>query len=153
MDQLVLEDAEGPWLVARGVEVDGRRLSLPSGLSTRNLVAAKRIEVARPPKPGNQPAAEGGSGSLPVDITIKALNLPDIALGEAVTGWPGCQRRRQGQRGCEGVAAVGAIRPTVARTDGTPAKCWRSLVFAPDQNKLDIDLKASEPSGGFWQTC
>src|SRR5262245_33395546 len=138
MDQLLLEDSQGPWLAARGVEIDWSPLSLLSRTFNAELVAAKRIEVARLPKPGSQPPENGGSTSLPVDIAIKAISLPDIALGEAVTGGQVASVAAKGNASVKASPLSVQSDLTVDRTDGTPGQIFASVAFAPDQNKLDI---------------
>ena len=149
MDQLVLEDADGPWLAARGVKVDWSPLSLLSGAFKADLVEAERIEVARLPKPGEPKPASKGSGSLPIDIAVQGINLPDIALGEAVTGGQVASVAAKGDAAIKASPLAIKSDLTVERTDGVAGQVLASLQFAPDQNKLDIDLKASEPSGGI----
>ena len=47
VDHVVLEDREGPWLVARKVAVDWSPLALLSRNFSADRVAAERIELAR----------------------------------------------------------------------------------------------------------
>ena len=85
------------------------RNSLPPSAS--RLRACQNRGTSRP--------AEGGSGALPVDITIRALNLPDIALGEAVTGGQVASVAAKGNAAVKASPLSVQSDLTVARTDGT----------------------------------
>lgn len=149
LDQLVLEDSEGPWLAVRGIKVDWSPTSLLWLKFDAEKVAAERVEFARLPKPSTQPPAEGGSGSLPVDVSIGALDFPDIALGQPVTGGQVASIAAKGKAMAQASPLTVNADLTVSRTDGTAGEVLAAIDFAPQDNKLDIDLKASEPSGGI----
>lgn len=145
---LVVEDEEGPWLVARNVAVDWSPLELLSRTFSADRIFAERIEVARTPKPANVPKEDKGPFSLPVSIDVQRIDLPDIALGPALAG------------GVASVAATGSARAeasplqivsrlNVARSDGRAGSIDASIDFAPGENRLDIDVSASEPQGGI----
>ncbi|RLP27167.1 translocation/assembly module TamB domain-containing protein [Mesorhizobium sp. YM1C-6-2] len=148
LQSLVLEDADGPWLVARNVAVDWSPLKLFSATFAADRIYAERIEVARTPKPASKPKEEAGSFSLPVSIDLKQIDLPDIALGPALAG------------GVASVAAKGSARAeasplqvvsqlNIARSDGRAGAIDASIDFAPDENRLGLDIRASEPQGGI----
>ena len=98
LQSLVLEDADGPWLVGRNIAVDWSPLKLFSATFDADRIFAERIEVARMPKPVSEPKEDAGSFSLPVSIDLKQIDLPDIALGPALAG------------GVASVAAKGSAR-------------------------------------------
>ncbi|RRI07042.1 translocation/assembly module TamB [Mesorhizobium tamadayense] len=148
VDHVVLEDRAGPWLVARRVALDWS----PTGLLSRNFnaerIAAERIELARLPQASQQPS-QGGSTSLPVSIDVREIDLPEIALGQELAG-----------SGIAELAAKGSLKAdpsplaietvlNVARHDGKQGNVDAKVHFAPADNKLDLDLKASEPAGGI----
>jgi translocation and assembly module TamB len=148
LGSLVLEDEEGAWLVARNVAVDWSPLKLFSATLTAERIFAERIEVARTPKPASQPKEDQGYFSLPVSIDLRQIDLPDIALGPALAG------------GVASVAAKGSARAeasplqvvsqlNLARSDGRAGNVDASIDFAPDENRLDIEVRASEPQGGI----
>ncbi|MDQ6433376.1 translocation/assembly module TamB domain-containing protein [Mesorhizobium sp. LHD-90] len=150
LDQLVLEDSEGPWLAVRGVEVDWSPTSLLWLRFDADRIAAERVEFARLPKPSAEPApTKSGSGSLPVDVSIGALDFPDIALGQSVTGGQVASIAAKGKAMAQASPLTVNADLTVSRTDGTAGEVLAAIDFAPQDNKLDIDLKASEPSGGI----
>ena len=99
-------------------------------------------------RPSSEPKEEAGSFSLPVSLSLKEIDLPDIALGPELAG------------GVASVAAKGSVRAeaspleveselNVARTDGRAGNVDASIAFVPDENMLDIDIRASEPQGGI----
>ncbi|MFI0843318.1 translocation/assembly module TamB domain-containing protein [Mesorhizobium sp. IMUNJ 23232] len=149
LNQLVLEDSEGPWLAVRGIEVDWSPISLLWLKFDAERVAAERVEFARLPKPSSKPPAKSGSGSLPVDVSIGALDFPDIALGQPVTGGQVASIAAKGKAMAQASPLTVNADLTVSRTDGTAGEVLAAIDFAPRDNKLDIDLKASEPSGGI----
>ena len=149
MDWLVLADAQGPWLVVNGVEVEWSPTALLWGRFDAERIATYRVEVVRLPTPTGEAPVEGGSTSLPVDISIYDLNFPAISLGSAVTGGQIASVSANGKAMAEGSPLTVAADVRVSRTDGTPGELQASIDFARDQNRLEIDLKASEPSGGI----
>ncbi|WP_217569624.1 translocation/assembly module TamB domain-containing protein [Mesorhizobium sp. GbtcB19] len=148
VDHVVLEDRAGPWMVARKVALDWSPTALLSRNFNADRLAAERIELARLPQPSQQPS-QGGSSSLPLSIDVKAIDLPEIALGQELAG-----------SGIAELAAKGSLKAdpsplavesvlNVSRHDGKQGNVDAKIHFAPTDNKLDLDLKASEPAGGI----
>ena len=140
---IVLEDAAGPWLAARDVSIDWSPLSLLSSTFDADRVSARRVELAR------LPASEGGDGGggLPVDIAVRAIDLPDIALGEAIAGGIA----RLSARGALSARAAPLdvdLDLSVARTDGRDGSVEAKIRFAPDEDVLDVAVEGSEPADG-----
>src|SRR5688572_15216346 len=143
LQSLVLEDTDGPWLVARNVAVDWSPLRLITKTFQADRVYAERIEVARAPKPVSKPEEEAGAFSLPFSIDVRQIDLPDIALGPALAG------------GVASVAAKGSAQAetsplrvvsqlNIARSDGRAGSIDASIDFAPGENRLGLDIRASE---------
>ena len=148
VDHVVLEDADGAWLAVRGIEVDWSPGALLSSTLRADRIYAKRIELARLPKSEKKSSAESGGVSLPLSLRLAQINLPDIALGPELAG------------GVAAVAAKGSVRAeasplqveselTVTRTDGRAGNVDASVQFAPANNRIDVDIRASEPSAGI----
>ncbi|CDX50323.1 conserved exported hypothetical protein [Mesorhizobium plurifarium] len=148
VDHVVLEDRAGPWMVARRVALDWSPTALLSWNFSADRFGADRIELARLPQPSQQPS-QGGSSSLPVSIDVKQIDLPEIALGQELAG-----------SGIAELAAKGSLKAdpsplaiesvlNVSRHDGKQGNVDAKIHFAPADNKLDLDLKASEPAGGI----
>lgn len=148
VDSVVVSDGEGPWLVARGLAVDWSPSKLLSYRFDAERVRADRVEIARAPKAEPVPESQQGGGSLPVSISVRALDFPDIALGPQLAG------------GVASVAASGSLAVdanpmqvqsdlTVRRTDGRAGDVKATIDFAPGENRIDIDVRGSEPRGGI----
>lgn len=148
VDHVVLEDRNGAWLVARKVAVDWSPLALLSKNFSADRIAAERIELARLPVASTEPSKSGSTG-LPVSLDIKAIDLPQIALGQQLAG-----------SGIAELAAKGSVKVdasplaietvlNVTRHDGKQGNVDANIHFAPADNKLDLDLKAAEPADGI----
>jgi translocation and assembly module TamB len=148
-DHVVVEDRQGPWLVLRDVAIDWSPLALLSKNFSAERVAAGRIEVARLPLPGVQKGESGGQTTLPVSIDIKAIDLPEIALGEALAGAGIAELAAKGSVHADAAPLAVATDLAVTRSDGKAGMVDASVHFVPADNIFDLDLKASEPAGGI----
>ena len=150
LDNLVIEDREGAWLALRGVSVDWSPLALLTRTFRADRIAADRIEVARLPKPGTQPAKPSSSGlSLPVALDIRQIDLPEIALGEALAGTGIAELAAKGMLKAGGSPLGIETRLNVARSDGKQGTVDADIAFAPDENRLTLNIRADEPAGGI----
>ncbi|MER9654871.1 translocation/assembly module TamB domain-containing protein [Mesorhizobium sp. M0152] len=149
VDHVVVEDRDGAWLVARKVAVDWSPTELLSKRFSADRIAADRIELARPPLASTQPPAQSGTTTLPVSIDIRQIDLPEIALGERLAGSGIAELAAKGS--LKANAAPLAVETTlnVTRHDGKQGNVDANIHFSPADNKLDLDLKASEPAGGI----
>ncbi|WP_296745023.1 translocation/assembly module TamB domain-containing protein [Mesorhizobium sp.] len=148
LDHVVLEDRAGPWLVARKVALDWSPMALLSRNFNADRIAAERIELARLPQASQQPA-QGGSTSLPVSVDVRQIDLPEIALGQELAGSGIAELAAKGSfKADPSPLAVQSVL-NVTRRDGKQGNVDAKIHFAPADNKLDLDLKASEPAGGI----
>ncbi|PBC12351.1 translocation/assembly module TamB domain-containing protein [Mesorhizobium sp. WSM3859] len=148
LDHVVLEDRAGPWMVARKVALDWSPTALLSRNFNADRFAAERIELARLPQPSQQPS-QGGSSSLPVSIDVKQIDLPEIALGQELAGSGIAELAAKGSLNADPSPLAIESVLNVFRHDGKQGNVDAKIHFAPADNKLDLDLKASEPSGGI----
>ncbi|MET2825976.1 translocation/assembly module TamB domain-containing protein [Mesorhizobium shangrilense] len=148
VDHVVLEDRQGAWLVARKVAVDWSPLALLSKNFSADRIAADRIELARLPVASTQPS-QGGSTTLPVSIDVKQIDLPDIALGQALAGSGIAELTAKGAVKVDAGPLAVQTNLNVTRRDGKQGNVDAKVHFAPADDKLDLDLKASEPAGGI----
>lgn len=148
VDHVVLEDRQGAWLVARKVAVDWSPLALLSKSFSAGRIAADRIELARLPVAGTQPS-QGGATTLPVSLDIKQIDLPEIALGQALAGSGIAELAAKGAFKADAAPLALETNLNITRHDGKQGKVDANIHFAPADNKLDLDLKASEPAGGI----
>lgn len=150
LDNLVIEDREGAWLALRGVSVDWSPLALLTRTFRADRIAADRIEVARLPKPGTQPAKPSSGGlSLPVALDIRQIDLPEIALGEALAGTGIAELAAKGMLKAGGSPLGIETKLNVARSDGKQGTVDADIAFAPDENRLTLNIRADEPAGGI----
>ncbi|MGI6852308.1 translocation/assembly module TamB domain-containing protein [Mesorhizobium sp. 1B3] len=145
LDHLVVEDTEGAWLVARGVEVDWSLLPLLSSTFKAERIFVRRLEVARQPISSG---TSGGGGGLPISLAIDRIELPDIALGEALAG---TVAKLSAQGSLDALANPLNIQTSlkIARIDGVGGKLDASIHFVPSEKRLDVAVNGSEPAGGI----
>src|SRR5690606_29494484 len=112
-------------------------------------VAAGRIELARLPvsDPNAEPKNSSGATTLPVSIDIDRIDLPEIALGQALAGAGIAELSAKGSVHAEASPLDIDAVLNVARSDGKQGAVDASVHFSPADNKLDLDVKASEPAG------
>lgn len=150
LDHVVVEDRSGPWLVLRQVAVDWSPLALLSKTFRAEHVGVGRIEVARLPQQEPQPQTEpAGTFSLPVSVEVKEIDLPDIALGQALAGVGIAELAAKGSVSAQASPLAVASDLSVSRRDGKEGSVAAKVHFAPADNRLDLDVKASEPQGGI----
>ncbi|TPJ15772.1 translocation/assembly module TamB [Mesorhizobium sp. B2-7-3] len=149
VDHVVLEDREGAWLVARKVAVDWSPTALLSKSFSADRIAADRVELARLPVAGTEPPAQSGTTTLPVSIDIKQIELPEIALGQQLAGSGIAELAAKGMLKADAAPLAVQTVLNVTRHDGKQGNVDAKIHFAPADNKLDLDLKASEPAGGI----
>ncbi|MGE0503486.1 MAG: translocation/assembly module TamB domain-containing protein [Rhizobiaceae bacterium] len=143
IDHLVLTDVDGPWLVARGVEIEFSKLALLGSTFRAERLAARRIELARLPKAG----ASDGEGGLPVSIEIGGFEFPDIALGTLLVGDVAGIAASGSASAASDLSAIVA-KAIVQRTDGKAGRVDLAVDFDSAAERLDVDVVANEPSGG-----
>ncbi|HTV70386.1 MAG TPA: translocation/assembly module TamB, partial [Rhizobiaceae bacterium] len=145
LDHVVLSDTEGPWLVVRDVEAVWSPFALFSSGVDADSVRAGRIEVARLPKP--DPNASDEPFSLPVDLDIRRIDLPIIALGGELAGQV-AEISAEGSLKADASPLTIATDLNIARRDGREGTLTASIDFAPNENRLDIEVRGAEPAGG-----
>ncbi|RJT41706.1 translocation/assembly module TamB [Mesorhizobium waimense] len=148
LDHVVLEDRNGAWLVARKVAVDWSPTALLSKNFSAERIGAERIELARLPAASTQPA-QSGATTLPVSIDIKQIDMPEIALGEQLAGSGIAELAAKGSAKVDASPLAVETVLAITRRDGKQGNVDAKVHFAPADNKLDLDLKASEPAGGI----
>lgn len=146
VESVIVEDSEGPWLKLREISTDLSYLQLISKKVSADTLRVGRIEVARRPVA----AADDGSSTtfqLPVDIDIARIELPEIALGADLAGEVATLSATS-----KLVATASPLRieteAQVSRTDQRQGDLALTLVFAPDENRLDLKVEGHEPQGG-----
>ncbi|BCH31741.1 translocation/assembly module TamB [Mesorhizobium sp. L-8-10] len=147
VEHVVIEDAEGPWLVIRGAEIDWSPLALISWTFNAERIFAQRLEVARLPRSQNK-GGGGGGGGLPVSVAIDNIDLPDIALGEEIAGAVAQLSAEGSLQALADPLNIGT-ELRVKRIDGVGGDLDASIHFVPSEQRLSVAIRGSEPAGGI----
>ena len=146
---LRVSDDAGPWLAIDRMQVDwlasdilSRRLRL--GLMEADRVRIDRLPASRPVEEPAGPVGPPGLPQLPVALSLDRLEIGRLEIGPAVAGEP-VALSVKGAASLESNRAEATL--SVARIDGEQGSVDLRLVFAPDENRLEAKLEASEPSG------
>ncbi|QDG77872.1 translocation/assembly module TamB domain-containing protein [Labrenzia sp. PHM005] len=153
--RIAIADDTGLWLEAEEINLSWSPSHLLSGSLDLDAVALKRLDFNRLPhstdaaEPNNDTANTSQSSfGLPFDISLNALTVREINLGEPVLGTPiAMALTGSGTAALE--PAVFAAELSVKRIDGVDGFLTASAEFAPEDETLTFDIKASEPRGGI----
>ncbi|PWK72721.1 translocation/assembly module TamB domain-containing protein [Aminobacter sp. AP02] len=149
LDNVVIEDRQGAWLALRGVSVDWSPLALLSRTFRADKIAVERIEVARLPAGGTKKQASSGGLSLPVSVDIKQIDLPEIALGEALAGTGIAELAAKGMVRADRLPLGIETKLNISRSDGKEGVVDADIAFAPADNRIALNIRAAEPAGGI----
>ena len=146
VETVIVEDGEGPWLALREISTDISYLDLISKKVSAETLRVGRIEAPRRPVASPDDGSTG-SFQLPVDIDIEKIDLPEIALGADLAGEVATLSATS-----KLVATASPLRieteTQVSRTDQRQGDLDLTLVFAPEENRLDLKVEGHEPQGG-----
>lgn len=153
---MVLRDAEGPWLTIAGLDLTWRPWALLGGTLEVDSLVLSRVALARLPAapaaaPEAAPESDGGAlPQLPVKLRIGRLAADEIALGEAVLG----QAARFTLAGIAGSREDGGFEAgfDLVRLDGAEAKLQAKLDYDPAADALTAKIDAAEAPGGLLAT-
>ncbi len=144
---LTVSDRQGPYARLSGIEVDWSPLALLKGTFKAERVTAASVDIERAPLPPVEPAPQSTEDfSLPVEISIDDLSLPDIMLGEKLAGRTFALAARG--RGNATSNAI-SLSLTANRKDDAKALVVADIAFAPNDNILKLDASLNEPQGGL----
>ncbi|MEM8811932.1 MAG: translocation/assembly module TamB domain-containing protein [Pseudomonadota bacterium] len=150
VSSVTVSDGKGPWLALEGIALDWSPLAL-AGLSfSADRLHIDRIEVLRPPQPGESvdtPSDSGASTGLPVAIEIKSVSLKRLALGEPVAGTP-MDLRAAGNLKVDPNPLDALVNLRIHRDDDVAGSALIALEAAPERGIFDLNLTVSEPRGG-----
>ena len=149
MQRLTIADEDGIWLDLEGATLDWNRSALLRGRLDVNTLSADSITLTRLPE--SEPSAPSPEASgfaipdLPVAIDIGELSIGRFDMGEAVVG----QAAELSLNGSASLAD-GALATDLAidRLD-RPGQIAISADYAPEDERLAVDISASEPQGGL----
>ena len=146
--RLTVADAAGPWLVAEDLAVDWSPFRLLRRHVSLQSLTARRIAVSRLPAsaPGPATPIAPGQATLPVRVTIGALDVATLDLGPALLG--------TGAR----FAATGRVElPALTTGDGAVTLVrqdapGRYALTLSSGKTLSSAVSIDEPAGGLLGT-
>lgn len=146
--EITIADGKGPYLILRDLSVDWSPFALLGGTFRAQSISADQILLSRKPEPEPAPQVEDNPAPfrLPVALDIATLSLPEITLGQALTGKPVSLALDASGRADEGQMIV---RLDALRKDMPDARVKADIAFVPDQNRLTLSLTVDEPKNGL----
>ena len=155
VSQVTVADRGGVWLRIEELHLNLAPTALFTLRAKADVAEAARVVVERAPlssetPPPPKPPQDGVGGLLPdlpvgivVDrFAVQRLELPEALLGEAAV------LKLEGAADLESGGSSVSARLDVARIDDKPGRATLNAAFDPGSERLDLDLKASEPAGG-----
>ncbi|KGF71329.1 hypothetical protein LL06_00620 [Hoeflea sp. BAL378] len=144
---VMLTDAAGePWLLLKGIHIDWSPLALVSAAFEVDSLTIDRVELARLPAPGEDPA-EGGAVMLPLAFDIKRFEAADIVVGEPVAGRI-ARFEARGSAQVDGSLSTVLADLVVQRTDGVGGELTLDADYQEAEDLFNVSAKLSEPAGG-----
>lgn len=148
--QITIADREGVWLRIENAKLNWSRTALFRGrLSIQSLVA-ERIDLIRKPLPDNNlPSPEASSFSLPelpLSINIDSLDVASLHFGQDIFGLQSVVSLK-GNVSLAGGSLDSAF--DIKRLDGPGGNFTLRAAYANADQKLDLDLKVTEPANGI----
>ncbi|WP_137387816.1 translocation/assembly module TamB domain-containing protein [Rhodoligotrophos defluvii] len=147
VDELVLRDAQGPWLRIHDLTLRWNPLALLAGRFEASELAAEQVQVARRPVPA-ETESQSTSSLPPVGIKLDQLAVRRLDLEAPVLGAPVV------------LAIGGSLSFTdpheplsgtlrVDRRDGAGGHLEAQFGYRHPDQSLNIDARFSEPKGGI----
>lgn len=148
---ITLSDTTGVFAHISDLSIDWSPLALLNGTFHAERIAAAKVEIAHAPvataEEVPQPTqATRQAFTLPVAVTIDAFNLPDIRLSQQLAG-KNFALAASGSVRAE--ANSMALKLTANRQDVPEARLSADVVYAPDENRLQLKANLAEPEGGM----
>ena len=144
---VVLGDTDGRYAELTDVAIDWSPLDLLFFEFNAERVAVASIALDRLPKASEDSAQQSSAGfSLPVEVDVQSLDLPEITLGEPVLG-----REQHLALTGSGSATMKriALKLAAVERDRPDARLAADILFDPDANALRLEADVSEPENGM----
>ncbi|NUB15586.1 hypothetical protein GAY28_25200, partial [Azospirillum brasilense] len=154
ISDVTVADREGVWLRLEDLRVNLAPTALLTGRAKADAIEAQRVVVERAPLPAEGPEPPPDQGptsllpSLPVGVAVDKLAIAELVLAEPLIG----QEARLKIDGSLDLASGGSsleAHLNVDRLGEQPGTVALDVAFNPDDKRLDLNLKASEPAGGL----
>ncbi len=148
--RIELRDKKGVWLGISDARVSWSFRSLFTGRVRIEQVAARQVEVLRPPQPsdGRTDAAVTNTGiSVPLGIDLGSLSIDDLHVG-AELGGVDSRWKVAGNGLLTADGTPSHVNLDMTRTDGPAAHVSADLGFSLDRFSVDGQIVAEESSKG-----
>lgn len=144
---VVLGDTDGRYAELTDVAIDWSPLDLLFFEFNAERVAVASIALDRLPKAAEDSAQQSSAGfSLPVEVDVQSLDLPEITLGEPVLG----REQYLALTGSGSATAKRiALKLAAVEPDRPDARLAADILFDPDANALRLEADVSEPENGM----
>ena len=147
---ITIADREGVWLRIENAKLNWSRTALLVGRLSIQSLAAERIDVIRKPLPDNSlPSPESSSFSLPelpISINLDQLAIAHLHFGPDIFGL-------ESEVSANGRLSLadGSLDSSfdIKRLDGPGGTFALRAAYANADQKVDLDLKVSEPANGI----
>ncbi|UDF27994.1 UNVERIFIED_ORG: translocation/assembly module TamB [Roseateles sp. XES5] len=142
---ITLGDETGTYAEIRDLAVDWSPLRLLAFSFEAERVSASSISLTRLPK--SKPDAETSDKpfTLPVEVHVNSLAIPELFVSGAVAGRD--QRLVVSGRG-DATAASVAVKLSASEKARPDARVAADIVFNPAENVLRLEADVTEPEGG-----
>ncbi|MBR7650871.1 translocation/assembly module TamB [Brucella oryzae] len=147
---ITIADREGVWLRIENAKLNWSRTALLVGRLSIQSLAAERIDVIRKPLPDNSlPSPESSTFSLP-DLPI-SINLDQLAIARLHFGPDIFGLESEVSANGSLSLADGSLNSNfdIKRLDGPGGNFALRAAYANADQKVDLDLKVSEPANGI----
>ncbi|WP_152044664.1 translocation/assembly module TamB domain-containing protein [Aureimonas psammosilenae] len=148
INSVTVSDPKGPFLTARDLAMDWSPLQIARRNIAVQSLTAGQISFDRLPELPPSPATESSGGGLPnFTADIQRLAITEFVLGEAVAGTP-ARLSLDAKLVFQGDPARLETNLNLNRLD-QPGRVAANVLFAPAENRLDVNVDAGEPAGGL----
>ncbi len=147
---ITIADREGVWLRIENAKLNWSRTALLVGRLSIQSLAAERIDIIRKPLPDNSlPSPESSTFSLPelpISISLDQLAIARLHFGPDIFGL-------ESEVSANGSLSLadGSLDSNfdIKRLDGPGGNFALRAAYANSDQKVDLDLKVSEPANGI----
>ncbi len=147
---ITIADREGVWLRIENAKLNWSRTALLVGRLSIQSLAAERIDIIRKPLPDNSlPSPESSTFSLPdlpISINLDQLTIARLHFGPEIFGL-------ESEVSANGSLSLadGSLDSNfdIKRLDGPGGNFALRAAYANADQKVDLDLKVSEPANGI----
>ncbi|WP_439273107.1 translocation/assembly module TamB domain-containing protein [Pseudochrobactrum sp. HB0163] len=147
---ITVADREGVWLRIQDAQLVWSRLALLRGRLSVDNLSAKQVELIRTPLPDESlPSPEAGGFSLPelpLAILLGELNIERLKFGKQVFGLAS-EVALKGSLTLQDGSLQSLFDMT--RLDGPGGAMKLKANYANADQKLDLDMRLSEPANGI----